>query len=188
MEGRWGQNRWEGRYLSWHINCLEMMAVFRVLRLFLSRLRDQHVLVRSDNTAVVSYLNHQGGLRSRPLYKLARQILLWSQGRLLYISLHPRTSESGSRCPVEAGTEPRGVETPPRGGGADMEEVWSGGSGSVRVPGNNALPTVVFAHTSSPIEVGCHDTGVAEASPVCLSSDCSAPGSSGEGAPESASC
>ncbi len=41
------------------------------------------MLVRSDNTSVVSYINHQGGLRSRPLCKLVCQILLWSQGKLL---------------------------------------------------------------------------------------------------------
>ncbi len=39
--------------------------------------------VRTDNTAVVSYINHQGGLRSRPLYKLAHQILVWSQDKFL---------------------------------------------------------------------------------------------------------
>ncbi len=68
-------------HLSWHINCLEMLAVFLALKNFLAGLRGHHVLVRSDNTSVVSYLNHQGGLRSRPLCKLACQILLWSQGK-----------------------------------------------------------------------------------------------------------
>ncbi|KAI5086595.1 NACHT, LRR and PYD domains-containing protein 12-like, partial [Silurus meridionalis] len=72
-----------GPRLSWHINCLEMMAVFLGLQHFLPGLRDRHVLVRTDNTAVVSYINHQGGLRSRPLYKLARAVLLWSQDRFL---------------------------------------------------------------------------------------------------------
>ncbi|KAI2647353.1 ORF V: Enzymatic polyprotein [Labeo rohita] len=60
-----------------------MLAVFRALKHFLPDLRDRHVLVRTDNTSVVSYINHQGGLRSRPLYKLAHQILVWSQGKLL---------------------------------------------------------------------------------------------------------
>ncbi len=50
---------------------------------FLADLRGYHVLVHSDNTLVVSYINHQGGLRSRPLCKLACQILLWSQWKLL---------------------------------------------------------------------------------------------------------
>ncbi len=72
-----------GRHLMWHINCLEMLAVFRALKHFLPDLRDRHVLVRTENTAVVFYINHQGGLRSRPLYKLAHQILVWSQDKLL---------------------------------------------------------------------------------------------------------
>ncbi len=46
-------------------------------------LRDRHVLVHTDNTVVVFYINHQGGLRSCPLYKLAHQILVWSQDKLL---------------------------------------------------------------------------------------------------------
>ncbi|KAL0154061.1 hypothetical protein M9458_050635, partial [Cirrhinus mrigala] len=41
---------WSGRYLSWHINCLEMLAIFRALKYFLPDLRDRHVLVRTDNT------------------------------------------------------------------------------------------------------------------------------------------
>ncbi len=50
---------------------------------FLQELRDHHVLVRTGNTAVFSYFNHQGGLRSHPLYRLAHQSLGWSQGKLL---------------------------------------------------------------------------------------------------------
>ena len=53
------------------------------IKIFLPDLRGHHVLVRTDNTAVVSYINQQGGLRLCPLYKLAHQILLWSQDKLL---------------------------------------------------------------------------------------------------------
>ncbi|KAL0168322.1 hypothetical protein M9458_036544, partial [Cirrhinus mrigala] len=74
-------HEWPGRHLSWHINCLEMLAIFRALKYFLPDLRDRHVLVRTDSTAVVYYINHQGGLQSRPLYKLAHQILVWSQDK-----------------------------------------------------------------------------------------------------------
>ncbi len=83
MSGRSAQGLWEGPHLMWHINCLEMLAVFQALKHFLPDLRDQQVLVRTDNTSVVSYVNHQRGLRSHPLYRLARQILLWTQGKLL---------------------------------------------------------------------------------------------------------
>ncbi len=42
----------------------------------------QDVLVRTDNTATVAYINRQGGLRSRRMSQLARHLLLWSQKHL----------------------------------------------------------------------------------------------------------
>ncbi len=83
LEGCSSQSLWNNHHLSWHNNCLEMLAVFLALKNFLADLRGHHVLVRSDNTSVVSNISHQGGSRSRPLCKLACQILLWSQGKLL---------------------------------------------------------------------------------------------------------
>ncbi len=46
------------------------------------RLRGEHVLVRTDNTATVAYINRQGGLRSRRMSQLARHLLLWSRKHL----------------------------------------------------------------------------------------------------------
>ncbi|XP_059409232.1 uncharacterized protein LOC132143098 [Carassius carassius] len=83
MSGHPARDLWSGRHLTWHINCLEMLAVLRALRYFLPDLRGHHVLVRTDNTAVVSYINHQGGLHSRRLCKLAYQILVWAQDKFL---------------------------------------------------------------------------------------------------------
>ncbi|MCJ8746571.1 hypothetical protein PDJAM_G00143220 [Pangasius djambal] len=79
MSVRSARGLWSGR----HLTCLEMLAVFLALQHFLLDLRDRHVLVRTNNTAVVSYINHQGGLRSCPIYRLVHQILVWSQGKLL---------------------------------------------------------------------------------------------------------
>ncbi|KAL0170784.1 hypothetical protein M9458_035380, partial [Cirrhinus mrigala] len=83
MSGHPAHGLWSGHRLTCHINCLEMLAVLRALKHFLPDLRDRHVLVCTNSTAVVYYINHQGGLRSRPLYKLAHQILVWSQGKLI---------------------------------------------------------------------------------------------------------
>ncbi len=83
MSGRSAQGLWEGHHLTWHINCLEMLAIFRSLRHFLPDQWGHHVLVRTDNTLVVSYINRQWCLRSCPLYRLAHWILLWAQGKLL---------------------------------------------------------------------------------------------------------
>ncbi|XP_016150619.1 uncharacterized protein [Sinocyclocheilus grahami] len=76
---------WTEVHRGWHINRLEMLAVLLALKQFLPQLRGYHVLVRTDNTAVVSYLNRQEGLRSRLLYRLTRRVLLWAQTKLLSI-------------------------------------------------------------------------------------------------------
>ncbi len=48
------QGLWECPHLTWHINCLEMLAVFQASKQFLPDLRGHHILVRSDK--------HIGGL------------------------------------------------------------------------------------------------------------------------------
>ncbi len=61
-----------GRYMQragrllWHINCLELWAVHLALRQFRPLLLGKHVLVRTDNTAAVSYINRLGGYTITP--------------------------------------------------------------------------------------------------------------------------
>ncbi len=56
MSGHPARGLWRGHHLAWHINRLEMLAVFQALKYFLPDLRGHHVLVRTDNTTVVSYI------------------------------------------------------------------------------------------------------------------------------------
>ncbi|KAI2667881.1 ORF V: Enzymatic polyprotein [Labeo rohita] len=77
--GQAASGSWTGPRLQWHINCLELLAVLLALRRFRPTLRHKHVLVRTDSTATVAYINRQGGLRSRRMSQLARHMLLWSQ-------------------------------------------------------------------------------------------------------------
>ncbi len=58
FEGRPVCGVWKGDFLSWHINCLELRAVFLALINFLPSLRGCHVIVRTDNIAIV---NRRGG-------------------------------------------------------------------------------------------------------------------------------
>ncbi len=83
FEGRPASGEWKEEFLSWHINCLELRAVFLALKYFLPVLGGYHIIVRMDNMAVVSHINHQGGSRSRTLDRLARRLLLWSQDKFL---------------------------------------------------------------------------------------------------------
>lgn len=51
-----------------HINCLELLAVYQSLKHLLSWLKGHHVLVRSDASTVMAYINRNGDLRSRRLH------------------------------------------------------------------------------------------------------------------------
>ncbi|KAI2644689.1 Retrovirus-related Pol polyprotein from transposon 17.6 [Labeo rohita] len=57
MSGHPARGLWSSRHLTWHISCLEMLAVFRALKHFLPDLIGHHVLVRTDNTAVDKLLS-----------------------------------------------------------------------------------------------------------------------------------
>ncbi len=87
FEGRPASREWTEEFLSWHINCLELRALFLALMYFLPVLGGYHIIVRTDNMAVVSHINRQGGSRSRTLDRLARHLLLWSQDK--FLSLRP---------------------------------------------------------------------------------------------------
>ncbi len=64
FEGRPVSGEWTEEFLSWHINYLELRAVFLALKYFLPVLGGHHIIVRTDNMAVVSHINRQGGSRS----------------------------------------------------------------------------------------------------------------------------
>ncbi|KAI2645597.1 enzymatic polyprotein [Labeo rohita] len=117
MSGHSARGLWSGRHLTWHINCLEMLAVFLALKHFLPDLIGRHVLVRTNNTAVVYYINHQGWL----VHQISVIIVIIADS-----SACAWASQYGSRHPVEAGPEARGMDASPRGGEADLESFWPG--------------------------------------------------------------
>ncbi|XP_049326792.1 uncharacterized protein LOC125787056 [Astyanax mexicanus] len=85
LMGRAVNGAWPPQLSLAHINYLELLAVFLALRHFEDFLRSQHVLVKTDNSTVVAYINRQSGTRSMKLYRLARKLLLWSSTRFLSI-------------------------------------------------------------------------------------------------------
>ena len=60
-----------------HINYLELKAVFLALKDFQDLCTAKIVLVATDNTTVVAYINKEGGMRSGPLCALLWRILTW---------------------------------------------------------------------------------------------------------------
>ena len=64
-----------------HIKYLELKAVFLALKEFQDLCVDKIVLVATDNTTVVAYINKEGGMRSGPLCALLWRILTWCSQR-----------------------------------------------------------------------------------------------------------
>ncbi|CAL9686954.1 unnamed protein product [Knipowitschia caucasica] len=83
LEGRIVNGKWSSQMQMCHINFLELQAVWLALRHFLPLIRGQHVLVATDNTTVVAYVNKQGGLRSHQLHVLAHRLIVWASSHLL---------------------------------------------------------------------------------------------------------
>ncbi|XP_049322641.1 uncharacterized protein LOC125782478 [Astyanax mexicanus] len=82
-EGRSVNGQWSPSLRLAHVNVLELRAVCLALRHFLPYVENSHVLVRTDNTTVVAYINKQGGLRSLQLHRLAHRLIIWSNANLL---------------------------------------------------------------------------------------------------------
>lgn len=82
-EGRTVSGKWSSQMQLCHINHLELQAVWLALRHFLPFIRRENVLIRTDNTTVVAYVNRQGGLRSHQLHMLARRLIMWASSHLL---------------------------------------------------------------------------------------------------------
>ena len=64
-----------------HINHLELKAVLLALKEFQDLCTNQIVLVGTDNTTVVAYINKAGGMKSGPLCALLWRILTWCSQR-----------------------------------------------------------------------------------------------------------
>ena len=68
---------WSDREKRLHINILELKAVSLALRNFKDQCQNQTVLVATDNSAVVAYINKQGGTHSAEMCALLWKIMTW---------------------------------------------------------------------------------------------------------------
>ena len=97
QEGRLASGVWDPS-LTAHINYLELIAVFLALKHSETLIQGCHVVIRTDNTTTMCYINKQGGLASPRLDALAHNLMLWCSSRLASIrALHvPGLQNSGA--------------------------------------------------------------------------------------------
>ena len=100
-----------------HINYLEIKAVFLALKEFQDLYVDK-ILVATDNTTIVSYINKEGSMRLGPLCALLWRILTrCTQQQVTLKSLtHPRSTKCGSRQAIQTGSDYLAGMVPPSRG------------------------------------------------------------------------
>ena len=76
---------WSNQEAQLHINVLELKAVLLALKGFQEHLQGQNVLICSDNSTVVSYLNKEGGTHSIEMCALIWRILAFTNSRRIQI-------------------------------------------------------------------------------------------------------
>ena len=89
VENQVVQGLWTETDKQNHINNLELEAVFRTVNHFLPLLKNKQVLIRSDNTTVVQYINKQGGTHSLQLCKKTWDLwMLALENRMFLLAAH----------------------------------------------------------------------------------------------------
>ena len=77
LNERTARGTWSVPESKLHINHLELKAVFLALKEFQDLCSNNIVLVATDNTTVVAYINKEGGMKSGSLCALLWRILSW---------------------------------------------------------------------------------------------------------------
>ena len=76
---------WWKKNQSYHINTLELKAVFNGLKCFVKNKHDCEILLSVDNTTAIFYINRIGGIKYPKLNKIARDIWQWSEKRQTFL-------------------------------------------------------------------------------------------------------
>ena len=120
---------WSPEESCLHINMLEMKAVYMTL-ISLNPQEGSCIMVNTDNTTVMAYINHQGGLVSKSLC-LETEIASAGreQGMDTIGQAHTRTSECLGRLPLEKASDTtHRVDSEPSGSGAAVQHMGEASS------------------------------------------------------------
>jgi hypothetical protein len=84
-DGVCANGAWKEQELAFHINYLELLAVFLGLKCFARNKSNCALLLRIDNTTAISYINRMGGIQFPHLNSLTRSIWQWCEERDIWL-------------------------------------------------------------------------------------------------------
>ena len=80
------QGLWTEEEKKLHINALELKAVLFALKSFLKSMTKSQVLVKTDNTTTVAYINKMGGTKSSDLIQITKELWQFCMDRKIMIT------------------------------------------------------------------------------------------------------
>ena len=168
LNERTARGTWSVPESKLHINHLELKAVFLALKEFQDLCSNNIVLVATENTTVVAYINKEGGMKVGSLCAL-----LWrvhqetgnSQG-----TSHPRPAECDSRQAIQTGPDHSNRVVPsPRSVSSYMLPVAPAPSGLVCHQVQQQTSTVCVTGSRPPsLDSGCTQPVLGKSGPICL--------------------
>lgn len=87
LDGNTTGGRWSASESHYHINYLELKAVYLGLQALCKNLNQSHIKVLTDNTTAVAYIRNMGGSHSLPCNQMAREIWEWCIPRGVWITV-----------------------------------------------------------------------------------------------------
>lgn len=93
---------WSVQESKFHINYLEVLAAYFAVKCFTADEYKCEILLRTDNTTVICYINRMGGIQFTHLNKLARKIWQFCEDRELYIFASYIPSKENSEADIQS--------------------------------------------------------------------------------------
>ena len=93
--------RWTEDQSQLHINMLKMMAIRLALKQAITFIRHSCIMISTDNTTLVSYINKQGGTHSTMRRSLGNSQLVSGTRHRYHCSSHSRQIQHSCRSPIK---------------------------------------------------------------------------------------
>ncbi|XP_068121256.1 uncharacterized protein [Hyperolius riggenbachi] len=141
------QGQWSSRISNRSSNSRELQAVWEAILAFKIQIWKTHVTIRTDNSTVVAYINHQGGTRSKSLQQQASRILHWAERSLKSIkAVHLKgDTKLPSRLPEQMQSVPGRMESQRPGVSSVDRTLDCSSSGLIRQKEQCEMPDVLLS-------------------------------------------
>ena len=151
-----------------HINYLELKAVFLALKEFQDLCTDKIVLVATDNTTVVSYINKEGGMMTGPI--MENLDLVYQETSNSQSPTHSRPAERGSRQAIQTRPDhPNRVVCSSRGLPNNMQQVAPASNRPICHEVQQQVTSVCVTGTGSyGYSSGCAKSAMGGSGRICL--------------------